>query len=117
MQETKQQQINLVDVVIEEMDRCTTTIRTLNDDLEMMTCEEKGGTFVFGHTQADLLEDAITITNGGGVRVRAQVDDRVVSCMMQALCHTDSDGVSGVQSVDPAEDVIGKECWWRLLAV
>ena len=49
------------------------------------------------------MEDAITITNVGGVR--DQLDDRVASCMMQALCHIDSDGVSGVQSADPADEV------------
>ena len=99
MQEAKQQRINLADVVIDEMEKCTTTIRTLNDDLEMIICEEKVDRSYVENTQADLLEDAIT--NVGGVR--AQLDDRVASCMLQALCHTDSDGVSGVQSVDPAE--------------
>lgn len=83
MQETKQQNINVVDVVVEEMEKCATTVRMLNDGLEMITCEEKVDLSYLTNTQADLLDDAITITKFGGVR--AQLDDRVASCMMQAL--------------------------------
>ena len=65
----------------------------------------KGGVDLsyLGNAQADLLEHAIACTNVGGVR--AQLHDQVVSCMMQALCPTDSDGVSGVQCADPADEV------------
>ena len=82
MQETQQQRITLIDVVIEEMEECTTIVRTLDDDLEMITCEEKVDLSYLGNTQADLSEDATRITNDGGVR--AQLGDRMASCMMQA---------------------------------
>ena len=103
LQEAKQQRVNLVDVVVEAMEEATTKIRTLDSDLQMTICEEKIDLSYLENAQADLLGEAITHTNVGGVR--AQLDDQVASCMMQSLCSTDSDGVSGVQSADPSEEV------------
>ena len=95
IQESKQQRIGMLDVIVENLEESIPTIRTLDYELPMATCEEKVDLSYLENLTSDLLEEAVARTNVGGVCL--QLDDQIASCMMQSLCP----GEEGESIFDP----------------
>ena len=67
-QESEQQRINMVDAIVEAMEESTSTVKTLECELQMVPCEEMINLSYLEDNHPNLLQEAVARMNIGGVR-------------------------------------------------
>ena len=82
--EAKEQKLNLVEDLVDTLEEEAVQIHTGNGEVQMRICEEPLGLSFIATPEAELLEEALEITDVGGARSR--LSDQVGSCMMGSLC-------------------------------